>query len=276
MSNLDATLYASTREFLLDFLRERQQRNNRFSLRSWSRQLGYKNPSLLCDVLAGRRRIPTELLNRVVCQADLNAKAEAHLWSLHQVESAQKTTAPAPGQKAERRLAKASPNRLSLEQFRVIADWQHLAILEFFLLADFTIEAKSIAQRLFKRLPQSAIELALERLRRVGLLRNDEHGKLVRSKQADKIFIGQKISSEAIRTHHQQFLELASEALKEQCVGERDFSGSTVAIKKRDLERIKAKIYQLHRFINDCSATAGDGEVVYRLNVHLFRLDRES
>lgn len=252
--------YASAGEFLLDVLKERQRRNQRFSLRAWARQLGYKNPSLLSDVMAGRRKMSEELMGRVAANVGLSTDEERHVWRLAQ--------AGAPAGKRPR-------NLLGVDRFRVIADWQHLVILELFLLSGFRAEAKAIAGRLFKRISVAAVDLALERLTRVGMLEVGPDGALRRSAAATDLFVGCGNADAAIRGHHEQFLEMALEALARQSIGERDFSGSTVAVCKSDLPKVKAAVYQLHSLFNALAAKAGAGDAVYRLNVQLFRVDRE-
>jgi hypothetical protein len=47
--------------FLNAQLREKQKRDPKFSLRAWSRLMGYENPSLVFHVLKGERRLKMDL-----------------------------------------------------------------------------------------------------------------------------------------------------------------------------------------------------------------------
>jgi uncharacterized protein (TIGR02147 family) len=248
-------------DVLIDAIKVRQQKNPRFSLRAWARQLGYKNPSLLSDVLSGRRRPSQTMLSAIAANLGLSEAEEAKLHDLNRKPS--KGTRP------------TALNNLALDQFRLIADWYYLVILELFLLKDFEATTKQVTQRLMRSIPASFAQMALGRLERLGLIAKDARGKWQRTATAQNLFVGLNIPDAAIRQHHHEMLDLALEALEHQDVQQRDISGSTVAIRTQDLPQLRKAIYQLHATFNQLSAKPRQGDAVYRLNVQLFRIDRD-
>lgn len=268
--------FANVREFLAEALKERQQKNPRFSLRAWSKQLGFKNPSLLSDVLSGRRYPSADLVRRIAANLNLNERDESNLQNLCKtvVDGGKPSSVkpeipggPAVGEKELRILA--------LDKFRLISDWYHLVILELFLLRGFQCDAKQIAARLARKIPRTFVDTAVARLHRLGLLEKTPGGSYTRTDLATGLLIGKGVSNVAIRNHHQQMIELAAAALDKQDISKRDFSGSTVAIRRADLAKVKDAVYRLHALFNDLSANPGEGEMVYRLNVQLFRVDKQ-
>ena len=91
--------------------------------------------------------------------------------------------------------------------------------------------------------------------------------------KSDDFFVGRTVSSEAIKTHHRQMMELATVALTEQRLDERDFSGTTVAIRKQDVPLVTEEIYKFHRWLTSIAAKQNNPDSLYRLNVQLFKLD---
>ena len=61
-------------DFLNHQLQERQRKNPKFSLRAWSRQVGYKNPSLLSQVLKRERKLKMEMASKLAVSLGLDGK----------------------------------------------------------------------------------------------------------------------------------------------------------------------------------------------------------
>jgi len=70
--------YQDIGAFLADILSCKQASNPRFSLRLWSRRLGYTSPSFLSDVLHGRRRINFKLADQIRTTLPLDSKQRAY------------------------------------------------------------------------------------------------------------------------------------------------------------------------------------------------------
>jgi uncharacterized protein (TIGR02147 family) len=273
MQNISPTSFVNVQEFLVEALKYRQKKNPRFSLRAWSKQLGYQNPSLLSDVLCGRRQPSSDLVRRIAANLELKEKDEASLRDL--CKRSAKNLPKSNSNQSTKKVEKGTPNTLELDKFRLISDWHHLVLLEFFLLKGFQSDPKHIVSRLFHKIPRSFVRTALARLQRLGLLEELPNGSLQRTNLAAGLFVGKDISNVAIRNHHHQMIELAIEALDKQATSTRDFSGSTVSIKRTDLPKIREAIYALHSMFNELSAEVSQGEAVYRLNVQLFRVDTD-
>lgn len=258
-------------DFLKFELRERQKQNPRFSLRAWSRQVGYKNPSYLSHVLSRKRRLKLELAGKLAADLKLQGRPLRYfemivLGSNGDSERERETY---------QRISKAiRPKRLkatasiSMETFALVAEWYHVAILEMTQLADFDSSLEFMHKRLDGRVNRRVLRAAVDRLLRVGLLVRRE-GKLYRSNQAPQ-FVS-TAPSEAVRSYHRDFAALAGEAINKQSPQERDFSASTLAFKPANLERARQILKEAHKQIFEL-AEQGSGEELYQLNTQFFRL----
>ncbi len=265
--------YADPREWLIAVMNAKKTKEVKFSLRSFSRDLGYKNPSMLSEVLRGTRALKQDLADRICETLDLNQREREWLMLMIATRASgadpaviQKLMAAATGTSD----AAESKETLSLDQFRIIADWYHLAILEMLDLADFREDPAWIARRLNHRITPVQASLALDRLLRLGMISRIPGGKL--TKTNDDVMIAMSgIPSAAIRSHHLAFLDLAKDAITKVPLERRSGYGTNLSIKRSDIAKIKQLIKKFHEELHGYHQK-GDADDVYHINVQMFPL----
>jgi uncharacterized protein (TIGR02147 family) len=156
---------------------------------------------------------------------------------------------------------------LKLDEFKLIADWYHGAILELTSIQNFSLHPKSLASRL--GISTAEAYEAVQRLLRLGML-TEVDGQLQKSNHSYQI---KDISSEAIRYYHTQNLNKARQALHDQPLEKREFFSTTTAINPAKLKKAKALIHKFSSEILDC-LEEGSRESLYQLNVQLFQVDK--
>jgi hypothetical protein len=57
--------------YVLAAFEHKKKKNDRFSIRAWSKQLGFANPSFLSDVLRGRRKLQIGLAEKIALNLKL-------------------------------------------------------------------------------------------------------------------------------------------------------------------------------------------------------------
>ena len=265
--------YSSVSGFLRDVLDAKKRKNPAFSARAWAKRLGFKNGSLLIDILNGRRRLNSGLGGRIADDLPLSSRERAY-YDILVLSSSAKT-------KAERDfygnlLGDLRPDQhrsdLKLSHFRLIADWYHFTLLEAMSLKDFKNDATFLSRRLRGRLSPETINLAFQRLKELGLVKEAD-SKLVRSN--DNPVLSGEVPSFAVKNHHREILTRAREALREQEVDERDFRSSQLSFRKENYPKVKELIRNFHRAIQNLSEKEGVGDDVYALNTQFFKLTRE-
>lgn len=266
--------FNSVREYLLATLSDRRARNPRYTVSAWARQLGYRNSSLLADVLAGRRRVNETMRTKLVQNLVLDGDDRRHFELLSLVESARtptdrarfldSLTAVTPG---------FSFHNVELDDFNLIKEWHHIPIAEMVQLRDFVEDPALIARRLGGGLTAADVRDAIDRLLRVGMLRRDADGRLQKSHKHQ--MVGANVPNAAIRHHHRQFIEKAMKALDTKPVGERHISGTTIAVAEQDVPRVHELIMRFHRELQSLVGR-GPADQVYRINVQCFGLTKES
>lgn len=248
-------------------LLERIGRNPSYSLRAFARNLGVSH-AYMSMLLSGKRRIPVHQAIRFSQLAGLPedqrnalvaASRQAALERLPTTESKAIPRRPTPY------------FRLQLDDFKMLASWYHIAILEMLELGDFRPEPRWIACRL--GLKTSEVRAAVRRLERLGLLSTE--GGRWRKTHANLEILPFR-SEEAVRRYHFQLIEKAMEAMK--LAGEADFlrreiGAATMVVNPARLEEARRRIRRFRRSLMNY-VTKGNCTELYQLNVQFFPLTR--
>lgn len=238
--------------YLLQEFAARRRRNRLYSQRAYARDLGV-SVGLVSEALAGKRQISYDLGCRIVPLLNLSPYAKKMFLASLLPEAAA----------AKRLVAETRAERLSDDQFHLIADWYHFAILSLAKTENVRSSAGWIARRL--AIAPAEAELALARLRRLGLIKV-QHGKLVRTKA--NVETTPDLPSIAIKESHRQTLEQTIDALFSVPVTMREISSTTVATSPAKIQQAKAMMRafaeEMQQFLEE-----GPKTEVYNLNLQL-------
>lgn len=256
-------------------LADRIDRNPRYSVRSFAAALEMSS-SALSQILAGKRAVSTKVVDRLLDCLELTAEEQRRFVESVLEEKKQKglqrqspeliarlrelSAAPEPGQ---------AVTRVGLDQFRVIADWYHYAILELTFARQFKPDPKWIAREL--GITPLEARLAVERLLELDLLERRD-GTL---KKAHWILDTKDKSktSAAHRKRQRQILEKSIQSLETDPIDSRNHSSLTMCIDPKNIAAAKAKIQKLMSEIAE-DLVQGTPEQVYELTVNLFPLQK--
>lgn len=247
-------MFKSTRLLLINELTHRQNRNAAYSLRAFARDLGV-SVTALSDFLGKKRNLSSKNLEKIIESLNLSPLETNNLKSdLKQLRSEKKIEK----EQSEERLL------LEEDQFRLVADWHYLAILNLVKLKSHRGDPKWIAERL--GLEASIVEQSLDRLLRMKLIRKDKN-KFVRISRP--LITTRDVPSAAIRRYHVQNLLRAEKSLHKDSVKCREFGAVTMTVNMEKLQKAKDIIFKT---IKRIAAVVEDAEAteVYTLSFQLF------
>ncbi len=254
---LDTTPNGDFRIFLQRELVARCKRNPRYSLRAFARTLSC-DVSSLSKILRGRRPLGKRLATRFGLRLGL---PPAELQRMLRT-----TSARSPENSAYR--------ELPVDQFEVISDWYHFAILELMELPAFRPNARWIARRL--GLTASEANSAIERLQRVGLLAIDTDGRWKDLSAGKTTTLGNgTVTAEALRRMQRDLLAKAAEALDRTPIGLRDHSTITLAIRTRDIPWVKQELKKFRRVLGERLDASRRKDEIYCLSLAFFPLTEQ-
>lgn len=260
--------YDDYREYLKQVLADRMQKNPRYSLRAFARDLGLA-PQNLSAIFHDKRGLSLERALKISVSLGLNSDESQFFCDLVQFARAKSNASQTA---ARLRLSKfrrpqgQQYEMLKEDVFHAISDWYHFAILELTYVKGFKSDAKWIASQL--GISTHEAKQAILRLARLKLLE-------VKNKRFKKVAPNtatqHDVPSEAIKHFNRQILEKAKDALTFQHINERDFTTITMSINPAKIPEAKKLIKQTRRDLCELLET-GERSAVYCFSAQLFRL----
>jgi len=260
---------ADYKQFLQSEFAARARRNPNYSLRAYARDLAVP-ASKLSEVLRGVRRFSPASVAKIAERLGLEGAEKIYFVAL--ANSAQ-TRNLAARKRAEGKLARISQTdeygQIALDQFRIIADWHHFAILELTEVKDFDARPAAISNRLgiSEAQAQAAVDLLLD----AGLLARTASGGLKQTKQ--NLATPSGVPSRYIREHHSQVILKAEAAVHAVPVEERDLAALTLAFDSSQMAEVREELKKLRRRLAKKIQDRPAKDRVYCLAVQFFPLD---
>ncbi|MBC7464559.1 MAG: DUF4423 domain-containing protein [Bdellovibrio sp.] len=223
--------------------------------------------STLSEVLNGKYGLSKKRIAQVVAALQLSSEQAQHFADLVQKEHGRNVQDRGAAQERVISRVNFSEHSISLDSFKLVADWYHMALLELIALPDFKNEISFIAKRLV--ISEKNASDALERLERLGLLEKTDQGLRVTD---DFSAVGDETPSQAIRRYHTQLLEKSIFALETVPVQEREMSSTVFKINKEDLPEAKKKLVKFRREFSVLLSKSENKNDVFCLGIQYFSL----
>lgn len=211
-------------EVITKDLSQRQEKNPQYSLRAYARDLGME-PSALSKIMRGLRPLTLKSAGDIAKSLKLNPiERTKFLESLYRTRY-----------NIDSITIEEEDNRFMLDDsyYKVIAEWEHYAVLSLYDIEDFRANAEEIAQRL--NISNERSEEVLSNLLTAGLLVMNDDGELIKAHSVVRTTEDHK--NKALTASHKEALQMGIEKLDEYDVEFRDYSSTTLAI---DLEKLPA------------------------------------
>ena len=264
--------YVDHRAFLRDWMAAKQADNPSYSHRVFARRAGYSNPSLLGQIITGKRNLTDKLLPGFATTLDLDREERAYFKTLVELDRActHEERTHLVEKLASRRRFK-SARYLEDEGFRYLSHWYFPAIRELAARDDFRLDAEWVSARLRPKISIAKAREALEVLVDIGMLEPTDDGG---ANQTEKnIVTAHSVASLAVRNYHREMAKLALEALEHKGGPERHFGAVTAMAPASLLPQLKAEISAFQeRIMNLCDESNEPGEIAIQLNLQLFPL----
>lgn len=243
------------RQYLQDELARRCQKNPGYSLRAFARSLKM-DPTTLGRILKGQRPLGKLVTQRLGTRLGLDPVQVSQFLPSAQAGA----------------VLRYEP--LKLDQFRMIADWYHYALLELLRVDGAPADPRGIAKAL--GITPAEAHIALERLERMGLIRKSESGQWQEAGDGKLTTVGGPDTAPAFRQLQRQILEKAILALEATPPAERDQSSMTIAIDSELLPLAKEKIKKFRRELAQLLSRGRKRDSVYHLSVSLYPVTRKT
>lgn len=240
-------------EHIQNLFIERCHTNEQYSLRAFARSLDIPASSL-SEILNKKRPLSKKLRNKL---------GKALNMSSEQIEAFDAKT---HGNSTQPQID-ADYRQLTLDSFYIISEWHHYGILQLLKTKGFKNDPKWIARRL--GLDTGQAQVALERLKRIGILEEREGGKLVDITGGNTSHLKSDFTNEQLRNFQVKALEKAITSLKTVPITLRDNTSMTLAISKEALPFAKEEIKKFRRKLTKKLEEFAEPDEVYQLAISL-------
>jgi len=264
--------YENYRDYLNDELVRRTGINPSYSQRAFAKALGL-SPGEFSEILRSKRKLSLKSAFKIARALGLTSRETKHFIGLVDQESERR----ANNEKKnilDHSNAPFRETKLTIDQFDVVSEWYHFAILN---LADtqnfqwsFTWIAKKLNIKVF------LVKNAIDKMINIGLIKriDNKDGTMNYKISNDYVMPMDGIPSKAVRNYHKQMLGKAIDSLEFQSIEERDITGIGLAINREDLKKIKQDISDFQDMLVE-KYSMGKKERAYQLEVALFALSED-
>lgn len=237
----------------------KQRENPQYSLRAYARDLGI-HPSTMSQIIKGNRPLPFKDSGNVVMKLKLGHKDRTLF-----MESLMRKKTSIDAIKIH-----ALDQRFMLDEshYKIIAEWEHFAVLDLFELEDFEPTIHGITSKI--DVTENRAQVVLNNLLTAGLLKHED-GKLL--KVHDDVRTTEDISSRALKDANVEVIKKGLEKLEDIEVELRDFSSMTAAI---DLGKLPEAKTIIREFRQKMASLLRDGKKtdVYQLAIQFYPLTK--
>lgn len=227
-------------------LERRQKNNSAYSLRAFAKFLEV-SPAALSQIMSGKRGVSVKRMNFLMNKLGLTPKQQLKVLDID-----------------------SSANRKTIllkeDEFKLISDWYHYAILSLGELPENSSDSRWVAKRL--NISYKQANEAMTRLQRLGIIEISD-GKF--RQIGEPLKTTTDIPSSSIRNYHKGILSLAQNKIEQIDIDKRDYSSMTMAINSNNLKKAKKLTQKYKEQMLDLLETGKLNEV-YQLSIQLFPL----
>lgn len=242
------------RLYLQGVFSERCKKNSSYSLRAFAKSLSIDN-STLAKIMNGKRKLGKRAIQNFGDRLGLSPKEIQPYLDIEQKEESDLNVV-----------------QVEQDQFQIIADWYHYAILELMQLKDFQTKPQWIAREL--GITKSEAQFAIERLQRAELLEIDSEGIWHDLSVGKTTNISKGKTSTAQRNLQKEILEKGIEAIDEVPLEERNNTSMTFAIDVEKMAEAQEEIKRFRRRMARLLTESENKTAVYNLGIALYPLTK--
>jgi uncharacterized protein (TIGR02147 family) len=262
--------YYDYRRYLADLFRFFKSTSSVFSHRYIIKKAGFSSPTVLKNVIIGKRHLSLAAAERFAIAFGMEAEEQRFFLLLVRFAIAETLSEKEKClQEIARRKGKSNIKSLGRDYYDVLEKWWHLAVREIVALPDAKASSKWIGRALQPNISPREAALSIRLLRRLGLIskRGDRWLPVDSTIQSDPTVVSVKAAH-----FHRQMIQLGGESITRFAPEQREISGTTLRIAKTDIPRFKELLRTVRAQMLNLAEQSQNADVVYQLNFQFFPL----
>lgn len=267
------TEYRDYRSCMQDFYDERK-RTCSFTWREFARLAGFTSPTYLKLVCEGKSSLSELGIERVASAMNLGGFEYAYFRSLVHYNQAKDDETKKNAFASMKDIAKANKIRVvDADAFTYFESWKNPVLRELVAMMP-GATPKAVAEMCWQPITADEVRKSLNFMVSVGILQRKSKNVYV---QAEKALVGNSdVMPLVLRSMHREMAGFAQKAIDEFDVNDRDVSGVTMGIDRDTYEQIVRELESCRRKIVAIANTCKEPNQVYRLNLQMFPLSKNT
>lgn len=261
--------YSDYRTYLKDFYTDKKEHCSYFSNRYFCKKAGIKSPSLLKEVIEGKRNLTEKTIPAFVKGLGLNENDAKFFTLLVRFNQNKNPLEKQQTLEQMRGLTRVITQEvIPVDHYAYYSKWYNPVIRELACILDwnenYTLLAKSVNPPIKKTEAKESIALLIK----LGLLIRSKTGIYTQSHPA--ITTGREVTALGVRSLNRHLSCMGTEAIDRFPPNERDISSLTIGISKRSYSIIKQEIQEFKNRIIRIVDDDKNSDGVYNINVQFF------
>lgn len=267
------TEYRDYRSCMQDFYDERK-RTCSFTWREFARLADFTSPTYLKLVCEGKSSLSELGIERVAAAMNLGGFEYAYFRSLVHYNQAKDDETKKNAFASMKDIAKANKIRVvDGDAFTYFESWKNPVLRELVTMMP-GATPKAVAEMCWQPITADEVRKSLNFMVSVGILQRKSKNVYV---QTEKALVGNSdVMPLVLRSMHREMAGFAQKAIDEFDVNDRDVSGITMGIDRDTYEQIVRELESCRRKIVAIANTCKEPNQVYRLNLQMFPLSKNT
>lgn len=237
---------------------EIKTKNPSFSVRALANRIEMQ-PGATNEILKGQRRVSRKIAEKIADKLQLDPSERTDLLRDY----------PERLQRKSKTKQDLEVLKLNSDQFELISEWTHFAILSLIKVKDFKSDVSWIADRL--GVTELEARKAILRLQHLKLIHIDEKGRMTRTPHP--VRTSDDVRDLGLQRMHMNDMDLAKKKIQDVNVDQRDFSNYTFPANPKTMARAKEILRKAQDDLEELMSD-DDAEEVYRVCMYLFPLTK--
>jgi uncharacterized protein (TIGR02147 family) len=263
--------------YINDYISFQKENSEVFSVRKWSKELGFSSPVTLIDIINRKKKIKGKSSNLIINGLDVDNSEKMYLQAIIERSTARTKEKVKLYDLLMCELRPYGSNSYSCyrekSDLNLFSHWIYMAILSMTNISKFEFTTENIKRNLHFSVEDKVIDNALFDLFENGLLIKEESGKVISkySSYSSKTDLG----DDDVAKFYEIICDLAKKSLMfSSC--KREFQAFSVAIPDRSIPLAKEIIRKARaQLISLGNEKSHDNNVVYQGNLMFFPLTKE-
>lgn len=265
--------YSDYRKYIGDFYKDQKSRYSYFSNRFFCKKAGISSPSLLKEVIDGKRNLTEKTIPKFIKGLGLTENSGKYFRALVLFNQSKGHTEKQQYLDLMHKLSReVKQHVIPVDHYAYYSKWYNPVIRELACIIDWQNNYRLLANSITPSITVQQARDSISLLEKMGFLEKKDNGTYIQKSPA--ITTGQEITSEGVRSLNKTLSSLGTEAIETFSPEERDITSLTIGINNKNYNLIKEEIKEFKKRIIRIVDGDDKPNTVYNINMQFFPLSK--